>query len=81
MDVAIAVVRIAFELGINYFDTAPLDGDSEVKIGVALEDVRAECVLATKTASRTKRESLEEVQNSLKRLRTDHLGHYPVAWY
>ena len=73
MDVAIAVVRMAFELGINYFDTAPLDGDSEVKIGVALEDVRAECVLATKTASRTKRESLEEVQNSLKRLRTDHL--------
>jgi predicted aldo/keto reductase-like oxidoreductase len=50
-----------------------LDGDSEVKIGVALEDVRAECVLTTKTASRTKRESLEEVQNSLKRLRTDHL--------
>jgi uncharacterized protein len=72
-DVAIAVVRTAFELGINYFDTAPLDGDSEVKIGVALEDVRAECVIATKTASRTKRESLEEVQNSLKRLRTDHL--------
>jgi uncharacterized protein len=72
-DVAIAVVRTAFELGINYFDTAPLDGDSEVKIGIALEDVRAECVIATKTASRTKRESLEEVQNSLKRLRTDHL--------
>jgi uncharacterized protein len=70
---AIAVVRTAFELGINYFDTAPLDGDSEVKIGIALEDVRAECVLATKTASRTKHESLEEVQNSLKRLRTDHL--------
>jgi uncharacterized protein len=72
-DVAIAVVRTAFELGINYFDTAPLDGNSEVKIGIALEDVRAECVIATKTASRTKRESLEEVQNSLKRLRTDHL--------
>lgn len=73
MDMAIAVVRAAFELGINYFDTAPLDGDSEVKIGIALEDVRAECVFATKTASRTKRDSLEEVQNSLKRLRTDHL--------
>jgi uncharacterized protein len=72
-DLAVAVVRTAFELGINYFDTAPLDGDSEVKIGIALEDVRAECVLATKTASRTKRESLGEVQNSLKRLRTDHL--------
>jgi predicted aldo/keto reductase-like oxidoreductase len=72
-DVAIAVVRTAFELGINYFDTAPLDGDSEVKIGIALEDVRDECVYATKTGSRTKRESLDDVQNSLKRLRTDHL--------
>ena len=40
VDQAIAVVRYAFELGINYFDTAKLDGDSEEKIGVALEDVR-----------------------------------------
>jgi uncharacterized protein len=72
-DQAIAVVRLAFELGINYFDTAPLDGDSEVKIGIALENVRDECVYATKTGSRTKRESLDDVQNSLKRLRTDHL--------
>ena len=72
-DLAIALVRLAFELGITYFDTAPLDGDSEVKIGVALEDVRDECVFATKTGSRTKRESLVDVQNSLKRLRTDHL--------
>jgi uncharacterized protein len=70
---AIAVVRYAFELGINYFDTAKLDGDSEEKIGVALEDVRDECVLATKTGSRTKRESLEDFEASLKRLRTDHL--------
>lgn len=73
MDMAIAVVRAAFELGINYFDTAPLDGDSEVKIGIALEDVWGECVLATKTGSRTKRESLQDVQNSLKRLRTERL--------
>lgn len=72
-DLAIAVVRTAFELGINYFDTAPLDGDSEVKIGIALEDVRSECVYATKTGSRTKRESLDDVQNSLKRLRTNRL--------
>lgn len=72
-DLAIAVVRVAYELGINYFDTAPLDGDSEVKIGIALEDVRSECIYATKTGSRTKRESLGDVQNSLKRLRTDHL--------
>jgi len=42
MDEAVKVVRRAFELGINYFDTAKLDGDSEEKLGVALKDVRDE---------------------------------------
>ncbi len=72
-DEAVAVVRLAYELGINYFDTAPLDGDSEEKIGLALQKVREKCVITTKTASRTKKESLTEVQNSLKRLRTDYI--------
>jgi aryl-alcohol dehydrogenase-like predicted oxidoreductase len=55
------VVRRAFELGINYFDTAKLDGDSEEKIGAAVRDVRDECILATKTGSRTKRESMRRM--------------------
>jgi predicted aldo/keto reductase-like oxidoreductase len=73
MDEAVKVVRRAFELGINYFDTAKLDGDSEEKIGAALNDVRDGCILATKTASRTKRESLADFKSSLKRLNTDRL--------
>jgi predicted aldo/keto reductase-like oxidoreductase len=73
VDDAVKVVRRAFELGINYFDTAKLDGDSEQKIGAALKDVRDECVLATKTASRTKRESLTDFKASLCRLKTDRL--------
>ena len=73
MDEAGKVVRRAFELGINYFDTAKLDGDSEEKIGVALQDVRDECILATKTASRTKKESLADFKSSLHRLKTDRL--------
>jgi predicted aldo/keto reductase-like oxidoreductase len=70
---AVGVVRRAFDLGINYFDTAKLDGDSEEKIGVALHDVRGKCVIATKTGSRTKQESLEDFKSSLKRLKTDRL--------
>jgi uncharacterized protein len=70
---AVEVVRRAYERGINYFDTAKLDGDSEEKIGIALEDVRDKCVIATKTGSRTKKESLEDFKGSLKRLRTDRL--------
>lgn len=73
MEDAKKVVCRAFELGINYFDTAKLDGDSEEKIGAALEDVRDECVIATKTGSRTRRESLADIKSSLKRLKTDRL--------
>jgi predicted aldo/keto reductase-like oxidoreductase len=70
---AVKVIRHAYNCGINYFDTAKLDGDSEEKIGVALEDIRDRCVIATKTGSRTKNESLEDVQCSLRRLRTDRI--------
>ena len=72
MDEAEKVVRRAFELGINY-DSAKFDGDSEEKIGAALTDVRDECILATKTASRAKRESLADFESSLHRLKTDRL--------
>ncbi len=70
---ATAVVQKAFESGINFFDTARWDGDSEEKIGVALKDVRDQCVIATKTGSRTKKESLEDFKNSLKLLQTGHV--------
>jgi uncharacterized protein len=70
---AVKVVKHAFSLGINYFDTARWDGDSETKIGEALQDVRSQCVIATKTGSRTKRASMDDFKVSLKNLRTDHL--------
>ncbi len=70
---AVKVVRKAFDSDITFFDTAKLDGDSEEKIGLALQGVRDNCVIATKTGSRTKRESLEDFKSSLKRLRTDRL--------
>ena len=73
MDEAVKVVRRAFDLGINYFDTARWDGDSEEKIGAALENVREKCIIATKTGSRTKRESLKDLETSLKSLRTDRV--------
>jgi predicted aldo/keto reductase-like oxidoreductase len=72
-DEAANVVKHAFDCGINYFDTAKLDGDSEEKIGAALQDVRDRCIIATKTGSRTKKESLKDVQISLQRLRTDRI--------
>ena len=73
MEEATKVVRRAFDLGINYFDTAKLDGDSEEKIGAALKPVRDKTIIATKTGSRTKRESLKDFESSLQRLKTDKL--------
>lgn len=70
---AVTVVRKAFESGINYFDTARWDGDSEEKIGHALKDVRDQCIIATKTGSRTKEESIEDLKSSLQLLQTDHI--------
>jgi predicted aldo/keto reductase-like oxidoreductase len=67
------VIQRAFDLGITYFDTAKLDGDSEEKIGAALKNVRDDCVIATKTASRTRRESLADIEESLLRLQTDRV--------
>jgi predicted aldo/keto reductase-like oxidoreductase len=71
----VKVVRRAYELGINYFDTARGygNGESEERIGAALEDVRDQCVLATKTGSRTRKESMDDIKESLHRLRTDRL--------
>jgi len=72
---AIAVVRRAHELGVNYFDTAPSygRGRSESRVGAALEKVRDEVLIATKTLARDKRGALEELHESLKRLRTDRV--------
>lgn len=39
----------ALELGVTYFDTARIYGNVEEKLGMALEDVRDEVVIATKT--------------------------------
>jgi len=74
-DEAVAVVRRAHELGVNYFDTAPSygSGRSESRVGKALENVRDEVFLATKTLARDKDGALRELDQSLKRLRADRI--------
>jgi len=67
------VVGRAIELGINYFDTARNYGDSEEKLGLALKESRDKCIIASKTGSRTKEKSLEQLKKSLKALKTDRL--------
>ncbi len=69
-------VARAIELGINYFDTAPLygEGQSEVNIGAVLRELRADVVLGTKVRlspaelGRTEAAIVESVEVSLRRL-------------
>ncbi len=72
---ASAHVRRLYELGINYFDCAHSywGGQSEQAYGPALSDVRKNVFLTTKTGKRTKKEAEQEIETSLKRLRTDYL--------
>jgi aryl-alcohol dehydrogenase-like predicted oxidoreductase len=67
------VMNYALDRGITYIDTAAGYGDSEEKLGKAISARRSEYVLATKTMKRTYGEAKEEIENSLRRLRTDYI--------
>ena len=73
---ASAVVRLAIDSGINYFDVAPSYGDAEIKLGPALEPYRKDVFLACKTTKRAKAEARAELEQSLLNLRTDHFDLY-----
>ena len=75
---AVRVIRHCYELGINYYDTARGYTVSEERIGKALEGMRDEVVLATKTHALTKEAALGDLEVSLKNLRTDHVDIYQL---
>ncbi len=70
---AVAVIHRALDQGVNYCDTAPAYAGSLDYYGAALGDRRREVFLASKTHDRTRDGSLRLLDESLKRLRTDHL--------
>lgn len=77
------IVHRALDAGINFVDTADVYGDSEEMLGRALAGRRDEVVLATKfgrplgedpnTSGGSRRWIMTAVENSLRRLGTDHL--------
>jgi aryl-alcohol dehydrogenase-like predicted oxidoreductase len=91
---SIATIRAAFEHGINVVDTAPAYGfgRSEEIVGKAIAEsrLRSNVVIATKVglqwdggkvsrnASRAR--IMGEVEDSLRRLRTDYIDVYQVHW-
>lgn len=69
----VKMVRYGYDKGIRYFDTARGYGLSEGIMGEALEDVRDNVYIATKSAPSTPDRVRREVETSLKELRTDYL--------
>ncbi len=70
---AAALVRRAYDGGINYFDTANMYTDSEEKLGEALHDVRQNVVISTKSGGKDKKTVQSHIENSLRQLRTDYI--------
>jgi aryl-alcohol dehydrogenase-like predicted oxidoreductase len=91
---SVATIRTAFEHGINVVDTAPVYGfgRSEEIVGKAIAEsgLRSDVIIATKVglqweggkvsrnASRAR--IMREVEDSLRRLRTDYIDVYQVHW-
>ncbi len=74
------VMRYAFDLGVNYFDTAEgyMNTNSERYIGQALSGIRDKVIITTKHgySSRTKitrQNIINRMENSLKRMKTDYV--------
>ena len=89
---SIDTIHAALHQGINLIDTAPMYGFgvSEEIVGTALRGIRSQVVIATKVglesrdgkvyrnASRAR--ILQEIDDSLRRLRTDYIDIYQVHW-
>jgi aryl-alcohol dehydrogenase-like predicted oxidoreductase len=70
---AVQVIHRALDQGANYCDTAPAYAGSLDYYGAALGERRRSIFLASKTHDRTRDGSLRLLDDSLRRLRTDHL--------
>ncbi|GHU23378.1 aldo/keto reductase [Spirochaetia bacterium] len=79
-DKGIELLRRGYELGINYFDTAPTycESTSEVTVGKAIKPFRDKIYLSTKNPieNASGDDYDKRLENSLKRLDTDHIDFY-----
>src|SRR3984893_9362177 len=89
-DESIRIIHKALDAGINFVDTADAysGGESEEIVGKALKGRRDDVVLATKLhlpmgddpnqRGNSRRWIMTEVENSLRRLQTDHIDLYQI---
>jgi predicted aldo/keto reductase-like oxidoreductase len=73
---SIRIIRTAIDSGINFLDNCwdYNDGQSEIRMGKALRDgYRQRAFLMTKIDGRNKKTAARQIEESLKRLGTDHI--------
>src|SRR5579862_4248079 len=73
---AVRIVRSALDRGMNFLDNCwdYHDGESEIRMGRALGDgYRQKAFLMTKFDGRTKDATAKQIDESLQRLKTDHI--------
>lgn len=75
-----AVTLRAYELGINYFDTARIywDGRSEEVYGAVLPPFRKSLFLTSKSPVRDRKGAEADLERSLRALKTDHLDLWQI---
>jgi predicted aldo/keto reductase-like oxidoreductase len=72
----IRIIRTALDRGVNFLDNSwdYHDGGSEVRMGKALRDgYRQKAFLMTKYNGRTRQAAAQQIDDSLRRLQTDHI--------
>ena len=75
-EMAVKLLRRAYEGGMRFFDTARAYSDSEVNVGEAFDGMREKVFIATKTGAKTPEEVRSQLEISLKNLRTDYIDIY-----
>jgi predicted aldo/keto reductase-like oxidoreductase len=76
MELAVKLLRRAYEGGMRFFDTARAYSDSEEKIGNAFERMREQIHIATKTGAKTPEAFRKDLETSLHNLKTDYVDIY-----
>ena len=72
------LIRKLMAEGVNYIDTARGYTVSEEYLGYALEGIRDQFMLATKSMARTKEAMEQDIAISMKNLRTDYIDLYQI---
>ncbi|MCR4671110.1 MAG: aldo/keto reductase [Saccharofermentans sp.] len=78
VDEAVSLLRNAYDGGMRFFDTARAYSDSEIKIGKAFEGMRDKVYISSKTQAVTKDKFFEDLDISLKNLKTDYIDIYQL---